>query len=50
MFNAALFTVTKIWKKLAFINGRIKMYTYTMEYYSSKRKDILLFLINMDET
>jgi len=26
------------------------MYTYTMEYYSSKRKDILLFLINMDET
>ena len=46
MFIAVLFTVAKTWKqpkKCPLINEWIKIwYTYTMEYYSTIRKDEIL--------
>jgi hypothetical protein len=47
MFTAALFIITKLWKKprCPTINEWIKkMYLYTMKFYSaSKKNEILLF-------
>ena len=46
MFTAALFTVVKTWKqpKCPSADKWIKkVYQYTVEYYSVKRKEILLF-------
>ena len=46
MFTAALFTVAKTWKQLKFpfIDDQIKKmgYLYTMEYYSTVRKNEIL--------
>ena len=48
MFNAALFTIAKIWKhsKCLLVNEWIQQpwHIYTMEYYSAtKKKEALLF-------